>query len=148
MDRSLAVLLTAGAGGLIAAQAPINGKLGGTIGRLPAAAVSFLIGLALLTALVVVTGQLRDASGAASSGLPWWCFVGGLLGAVYVVTALSTVATLGAGGVTAATIAGQLTASILIDQYGLFGVGRNPVTLGRMLGVVFLSVGVFLVVRE
>lgn len=148
MTRELAVGLTAIAGGLVAAQAPINGKLGAAVGRLPAAAVSFAIGLALLALLVVVTGQLRDATGVTDSGLPWWAYVGGALGAGYVVTALSTVGTLGAGGVTAATIAGQLTASVAIDQFGLFGVARQPIHATRVLGVVLLAIGVVLVVRK
>lgn len=148
MDRGLAVVLTAVAGGLIAAQAPINGKLGGVIGKAPAATVNFLVGLVLLLVLLAVTGQMRDLANAPGSGLPWWCFIGGLLGAAYVATALSTVGTLGAGGVTAATIAGQLTASLVIDQVGLLGVARNPVTAGRLAGVVLLSIGAYLIVRE
>ena len=44
--------------------------------------------------------------------------LGGVLGAVYVTTVLMTVRDLGAGGVTAATIAGQLTMSVLIDRAG------------------------------
>ena len=39
----------------------------------------------------------------------WYYLIGGLLGAAYVTTVLLTVRTLGAGGVTAATVAGQLT---------------------------------------
>lgn len=148
MDRGLAVLLTAGAGGLIAAQAPINGKLGTVIGKAPAATVNFLVGLVLLLVLLAVTGQVRDLADAPGSGVPWWCFLGGLLGAGYVATALSTVGTLGAGGVTAATIAGQLSASLAIDQFGLAGVARDPVTAGKVVGVLFLSIGVFLIVRE
>ena len=42
MDRGLAVLLTACAGGLIALQAPINAELGRATGSLAAALVSFL----------------------------------------------------------------------------------------------------------
>ena len=39
---------------------------------------------------------------------PWWALVGGLLGAVYVTVALVAVRTLGASGLTAVVIAGQL----------------------------------------
>lgn len=148
MDRGVAVLLTAGAGALIAAQAPINGRLGEVIGRMPAAAVNFVVGLVVLVALLAISGQVGNLTGAPTSGAPWWAMLGGLLGAVYVATALSTVGHLGAGGVTAATIAGQLTASLVIDQLGLVGVARQPITAARLLGVVFLSAGVFLIVRE
>ena len=48
MDKGVAVLVTAFAGGLVAMQAPINANLGRTIGSLPAASVSFAIGLVAL----------------------------------------------------------------------------------------------------
>jgi transporter family-2 protein len=74
--------------------------------------------------------------------------LGGVLGAAYVTTVLVTVRTLGAGGVTAATIAGQLSISLVVDQLGILGVERSPITLVKLLGVVFLTLGVVLIVRD
>jgi len=105
MDRSLGVVLTAFAGGLVALQAPINSKLGKTIGTLPAATVSFALGLVVLTTLTVLVGGGFGDVGKAGS-LPWYYLLGGVLGAVYVTTVLVAVRTLGAGGITAATVAG------------------------------------------
>jgi len=50
--------------------------------------------------------------------------------------------------VTAATIAGQLTISVLIDQFGLLGVTRRPASVLRLFGVLLVAVGTYLVVRE
>jgi len=58
------------------------------------------------------------------------------------------VRTLGAGGVTAATIAGQLTMAVVVDQLGILGVTKQPITALRMLGIAFLAVGVYFVVRD
>lgn len=147
MSTPLAVSLTACAGGLVAMQAPINGRLGERLGTFPAATVSFAIGLAVLLALTVVVGEgigsIGDVRGAA-----WWTLLGGVLGAVYVTSVLVTVRTLGAGGVTAATIAGQLTLSLVVDHFGWLGVERQPITLAKVAGVVLLAAGVFLVVRD
>ena len=71
-----------------------------------------------------------------------------MLGAIYVTTALVAVRTLGGGGVTAATIAGQLSMSLVIDRLGILGLEQRPLSLGRVFGVVLLVVGTFLVVRE
>ncbi len=147
MDRGVAVVATVFAGGLIAMQAPINARLGGAVGGVQAAFLSFVIG-------GVALGFVVAALGGGFSGLsetrtvPVVYLLGGLLGAVYVVTALTAVKTLGAGGVTAATIAGQLTLSMIVDQFGWFGVERSPITLARVLGVVVLALGVFLIVRD
>jgi len=50
--------------------------------------------------------------------------------------------------VVAATIAGQLTGSVIIDRFGLLGLSKQPLTVARVLGIAFLAVGVFLVVRK
>jgi transporter family-2 protein len=145
MDRGLAVILTASAGGLIALQAPINAGLGKATGNLPAALISFLIGTAALLAIVLVIGQIGGVTEAGE--VRWYYLVGGLLGAVYVANALITVSSIGAGGVAAATITGQLTASVVADRLGILGLEEVSLTPERILGVVLLLVGTFLIVR-
>jgi transporter family-2 protein len=147
VDRGLAVIVTALVGGLIALQAPINSILGKAIGTFQAAAVSFLIGTAVLVAIVLLAGggfgdlgEVRHVS--------WIYLTGGVLGAAYVTTVLVTVRPLGAGGVVAATIAGQLTAAVVVDQLGILGVERQPFTLERLVGILLLALGTFLVVRR
>jgi transporter family-2 protein len=145
MDRGLAVLLTAGAGGLIALQAPINAGLGKATGNLAAALVSFLIGTLALMLIVVLSGK---AGGLASTfDVRWYYLLGGLLGAVYVANALVAVSVIGAGGVAAATIFGQLTASVVLDRLGVLGLEQVSLTPQRLLGVALLLAGTILIVR-
>jgi bacterial/archaeal transporter family-2 protein len=147
MDRGLAVLLTAAVGGLIALQAPINSGLGKKIGTFQAAAVSFTIGTLLLVAIVFAASGGVGRVGEARA-LPWYYLTGGVLGAAYVTTVLVTVRSLGAGGVVAATIAGQLTMAVVVDQLGILGVARQPITALKLVGVVLLGVGTYLVIRD
>lgn len=145
MDRGLAVILTAVAGGLIALQAPINAGLGRATGNLPAALVSFSVGMLALAAIVVMSGK---AGGLGSTfDVSWYYLLGGLLGAIYVANALIMVSFIGAGGVAAATIAGQLTASVAVDRLGVFGLEEIPLTPERALGVALLMIGTLLIVR-
>jgi transporter family-2 protein len=145
VDKGLAVLLTAIAGGLIALQAPINAELGRATGNLAAALVSFVVGTIALAAIVVLSGK---AGGLGSTfDVSWYYLVGGLLGAVYVANALIAVSAIGAGGVAALTVAGQLAASVAIDRLGLFGLDQVPLTPERLLGVALLLGGTVLVVR-
>jgi bacterial/archaeal transporter family-2 protein len=145
MDRGLAVLLTALAGGLIALQAPINAGLGKATGSLPAALVSFLVGTVALAAIVVLSGK---AGGLGSSfDVSWYYLLGGLLGAVYVVNALIAVTAIGAGGVAALTVSSQLVASVAIDRLGLFGLDQVSLSPERILGVGLLLAGTVLVIR-
>jgi transporter family-2 protein len=145
VDKGLAVGLTAFAGGLVALQAPINSGLGRSVGTFGAASMSFAIGTVVLVAIAAVTGGWDFSH---IGDLSWYYFIGGLLGAVYVTSVLVTVRTLGAGGVTAATISGQLAMSVVIDRLGLFGLEQKPISVGRVIGVALLAAGVFLIVRE
>jgi bacterial/archaeal transporter family-2 protein len=146
MDKALlAALATITVGGLIALQAPINSGLGRATGTFPAAAISFSVGTLLLMGIVIATGQASKLTGI-TDVRPYY-LIGGLLGAAYVTTVLLTVRTLGAGGVTAATVAGQLTTSVIIDRLGILGLEETPITAGRVLGVLLLFAGTLLVIR-
>jgi len=147
VDRPPAILLMVVAGGLIALQAPINAMLGRSVGTFAAASVSFAIGtLALVAITVLIGGGFGDLGQAGS--LSWYYLTGGVLGAVYVTSALATVATLGAGGVTAATITGQLVTAVVADRLGVLGLEQRELSAGRIAGVALLAVGTYLVVRE
>ena len=53
---------------------------------------------------------------------------GGLISALYVASIVWTVRALGAGGLTAATIAGQFAVAMVVDHFGWLGVERQPIT--------------------
>jgi transporter family-2 protein len=147
VDRGLAVVLTAMVGGAVALQAPINSHLGKSVGTFQAAFLSFAIGtVALLVIAALAKGGLGGVRHATDP--PWYYLTGGLLGVAYVSTVLVTVRTLGAGGVTAATIAGQLSLAVIIDQLGILNVEQKSITVTRVLGVLLLAAGVFLIVRD
>lgn len=136
-----------GAGCLVGMQAPINSRLGKSVGSIQAASFSFLVGTAVLLLIAAfVRGGLGNLSHV--SKVPWWALVGGLLGAVYVSVALVAVRTLGASGLTAVVITGQLAISVAIDRFGLFGVAKQHIAVPRVIGLVLLLVGVALVVRR
>jgi transporter family-2 protein len=147
VSRGVAVLLVAVAGCLVGMQPPVNARLGREIGSLQAAAVSFVVGTVALVLIAAVSNGGLGAVGGVGK-VPWWGLIGGLLGAVYVTVSIVTVRTLGVSGLTATVIAGQLTAAVVIDRFGLLGISRQPIGAGRMVGLVLLVVGVFLVVRR
>ncbi len=145
MDRGAAVFAMAGVGGLIALQPAINAGLGRETGNLAATLVSFAVGTVLLAVLVTLSGKAGGLSGAFD--VQWYYLLGGVLGAAYVFTALVTVSSIGAGGVAAATITGQLIASVVIDRLGVLGLEETPITIERMAGVLLLLAGTYLIVR-
>jgi bacterial/archaeal transporter family-2 protein len=145
VDKGLAVFLMAVVGGMIALQAPINAGLGKATGTFAAALVSFGVGTLLLASIVVVSGKAGGV--AEASNVESYYLLGGLLGAAYVVTALVLVDEIGAGGVAAATVTGQLTMSVILDRLGVLGLEQTPLSWERLLGVALLLAGTYLVVR-
>jgi transporter family-2 protein len=145
MDRGFAVLIMAVVGGCIALQAPINAGLGKATGNFAAASISFAVGTLLLGAIVVVSGKAGGLSNIAH--VEWYYLLGGALGAAYVFSALVLVSHIGAGGVAAATVTGQLTTSVILDRIGFLGLEQTPFTFSRILGVGLLLAGTYLVVR-
>jgi bacterial/archaeal transporter family-2 protein len=145
MDRGFAVLIMALVGGFIALQAPINAGLGKATGNFAAAAISFAIGTLLLAAIVAVSGKAGGIANVAH--VEWYYLLGGALGAAYVFSALVLVSEIGAGPVAAATVTGQLTTSVVLDRIGFLGLEREPITAGKVVGVVLLLAGTYLVVR-
>ncbi len=147
MDKAPAVALMIGAGGFIALQAPINATLGRSIGTFAAASVSFGVGTLALVLITLLVGGGFGQVGEAGS-LAWYYLTGGVLGAVYVTSALATVRVLGAGGVTAATITGQLVTAVVIDRLGVLGLPERALSVGRVIGLALLAAGTYLVVRD
>ena len=134
-------------GTLIAAQGAINGRLSEAVGGpIQAALISFTVGwLALLVLNLSLGHRLPSQSQVAS--LPWWAWVGGLIGAVMVTSAATAVPRIGVAAWVSAVIAGQLIAAVAYDQYGAFGQAIRPATPLRLTGIGFLIIGVYLVRR-
>jgi transporter family-2 protein len=144
VSKEAAIAATALVGGLVAMQAPINAALARSIGSIGAGTVNFAVGLALLLVLSVFLA----GGGNSDEPLRWYYFAGGAMGVAIVVTTLITVKSLGAGGVTAATIAGQLTLSLVLDKLGVLGLSERPLSAERLFGVGLLAAGVYLIVND
>jgi bacterial/archaeal transporter family-2 protein len=76
--------------------------------------------------------------------MPWWGWLGGLVGASYVTVSLLAVPEIGAAPTIALSVAGQQLASALVDHAGLFRLPRRPLTLARIVGVLVLVAGAVL----
>ena len=134
------------AGGATALQAPTNAKMMTAVGSpVNAAFVSFAVGTAALGLLAVILQAKPDM--AAARNLPWYAWIGGLYGAVFVVAAAWGVPRLGVALTITLMVAGQLLISLFLDHFGAFGVPRSPINLGRLAGVALVIGGVVMVRR-
>jgi transporter family-2 protein len=148
VSKELAVLATVGAGAMVAAQAPVNNVLSQKIGSFGSVTVNFLVGTVVILVITFVFAGGIDMN-AGTDSPPWYYWVfGGIAGVAIVLTTLYTVRELGAGGVTAATIAGQLTLSVVLDRVGVLGLDERAITWDKMVGIALLAAGTVLIVRD
>ncbi len=142
----LAMIAVVFGGAATALQAPTNAKMMTAVGSpVNAAFVSFAVGTAALGILAVLLQAKPDI--AASRALPWYAWVGGLYGAIFVVAAAWGVPRLGVATTIILMVAGQLLLSIGLDHFGAMGMPKQPISWGRVAGVAMVVGGVLMVRR-
>lgn len=140
------ILLGLAVGAGMASQAGINAELRRGLGSpLQAAFISFAIGTLLLGTLVWFQ---REPLPTGASGLPWWAWLGGVLGAFNITASLILAPRLGALALVAVVTSGQVLTSLLLDHRGWLGFPQQPVTASRLLGGALVLVGLLLVLRR
>ena len=133
------VMTAAGIG--IPIMAAMNARIGNTIAS-PGLAVLFLLIIACvtMTAWLVATGfpaiTLPD--------LPVYYALAGCLFVFYILSITWVAPKFGLGNAVFFVLFGQLIASAVIDQFGLFGAPQASLDLKRWIGIGFMVAGVFL----
>ncbi len=143
----LAWIFVVFAGALNAVQSGSNAQLVRSLGRpwLVALLVSVVTASVFLVALLVTGAKVPDAGRAAQ--VPWWAWTGGLCGAVYVASTLFFAQKLGAGLFTGLTITAGISASIVVDNFGLVGFAPHAAGPMRLVGAALMIAGVTLIAR-
>jgi transporter family-2 protein len=78
------------------------------------------------------------------ANVPWWAFLGGLLGATFVSLSTLTVPKLGLTTATLAVVCSQMIMSLVIDQFGWFGVPTHSLNFSRVFAIAVLMVAITL----
>ena len=139
-----AMLVAVLIGAVLPLQGLINARLGTHIGGpIAAAFVSFLVGTAMLGAYLLATRTPILLQG--SLKLPAWVWAGGVFGAIYVACFTLLVPRIGAAGMICLAVLGQVTASLLLDQFGILQASK-PLDAVRIVGALLVLAGVVLVV--
>jgi bacterial/archaeal transporter family-2 protein len=145
-NSSLLYLLLALLGGaLIPVQTSMNAALSRALGG-PFYASLAVFGIAAL-AMTVVIGVLRAPvpMGAQLAAAPWWGWLGGVIGAIYIFLLVFLAPRIGIATATGFVVGGQILAAVLIDHFGLFGFARHALNLPRLGGVALLLAGLWLI---
>lgn len=145
----MSYLIIVAAGLLVAMQAGTNARLERSLHNpFISSCISFGSGLAaLLIALAIYTVFYKGAipRGQQLAAVPWWGWMGGALGAVYVLAGVLTAEKVGTGIFVGLSVTASIVASLVIDHYGLLGIHRHVATPGRLIGGALMVAGMVLI---
>jgi bacterial/archaeal transporter family-2 protein len=134
-------------GALVSTQPPLNAILARSIGSpYGAAAISIAIAFACALAMLLVTGR-GDMSRATLASVPWWVYLAGTVGTIFVASGAVMAPVTGALLFFACVVAGQLVGALLADHFGAFGLAIRPISATRLLGLALVLGGAILVQR-
>jgi transporter family-2 protein len=134
-------------GVLVALQPLLNAVLARAIGSpYGAAAISIFVATLGAAVMLAVAGR-GDMSRAALASVPWWVYLAGLVGTVFVAGGVVIAPITGALAFFVCVIAGQLLGAALADHLGLFGLSLRPISAARLVGLALVLGGVVLAQR-
>lgn len=129
------------AGALSATQTAINGHLGKVIGSpIKASVISFTVGIIFL-AIICIALHGKNATGENHQKNPWWMWIGGILGGLYILANVYLSRLVGTGMTVIVLLIGSTTGGILIDHFGLFASPKKPMNQQKILGVLVMVLG-------
>jgi len=122
-------------------QAAMNARLAQALGGPIWAAAYTSIGVVVLLAIVGVllfktAPRLTDVS-----SVPWWAWLSGVCGAIFLTATTIAVPRLGAASLIALVVTGQILCALAMDRFGLFGLEAQPLSLQRLLAAGLLVAG-------
>ncbi len=136
------IILAVIGGATLSIQAAINGQLGSKVGVFKSAFLTFSVG-ALITALLIFFFEPKQA--VTLLDVPKWQLLGAMFGVPYIVIMVLAVQRIGTAVATVAVIFGQLTMSMLIDNFGWLGNAAIPFSMSRLGAIICLGIALFFI---
>ena len=133
------------AGMLSATQIAVNGYLGKVVGSpIKASAISFTVGIIFLAIICIVLHFKNGKSESfknESAKNPWWMWIGGILGGLYILANVYLSRIVGTGMTVIILLIGSTTGGILVDHFGMFESPKKPINAQKILGVLIMILG-------
>ena len=139
--------LLAFAGGVfLAVQAGFNTQLGGLLKEPVLAVVSTSIFSVIFASLfLLVSGKGLPVPGL-SSQVPWYLWgLGGLFSVIGISLYFYTIPKLGISKMIALGLSGQLIFSVVAGKFGWLNLPVEPLTTGRIFGVIAMIIGIIFI---
>lgn len=124
------------AGVLVSLSRQINGRLALSTSAMESSFWNHLVGLVFITCVALAVGGLFAGDPAEA---PWWAFLGGPVGVIFIAAGSWLIARIGAAQTALLIIAGQMISGVLLDI--VMGAPGN--LWARILGVGLILAGMW-----
>ncbi len=145
LQQVLTILIGILGGISVGVQSPIANGIGQRLGVATSTFIVHVSGVFFSVSYVLLRGG--ENIGEART-LPWWMFGVGAFGVLVLAAINYTIPRIGVAATTTLIVAGQLVAGLLIDQFGWLGVAMRPMDGTRILAILFLLAGGYLMTRS
>lgn len=134
------------AGCFLPIQGGMNSKLAKAGGNpVYASMISFAVGVLALVIYILITSQNVSFRGLKDA--PTYVWLGGILGAIYVTVIVLAFPKIGPGMTFGLVVAGQMVTSMVMEHFQIMGAQAQPISFGRIVGMLFIVGGVLIMKR-
>ena len=126
-------------------QSGSNATLAKSLGQPIAAAVIVSVVTSFMFMAIALVMGIKIPNDALFGAVPWWAWIGGLMGGFYILASILFAEKLGAAVFIGCTVTAGLTTSVVMDDFGLVGFKEHSAGLGRIAGVALMIGGLVLI---
>ena len=131
-----------------AVQTGANSSLGKALDNKFAAALCIVaVSASAILVAGLVSGRLGMPGVDKVSGVPWWAWTGGTLGAAFVMGQLFVAEQVGSAVFMTVTVTAAVTMSLVMDHFGLLGFKEHAAGWGRIAGAGLMFAGLALIAK-
>ncbi len=146
-SKLIYIALTLFAGMIVTFQGPINGALGKVLKPELATFWSFLSGTIIIAIYLVVKKETIPTIEEILK-IPRLYLIGGVIGVLYVFLITLLIPKLGSANTIFLIILSQMLTALIIDHFGLIGVEVKSINIYKIIGFLFMFLGVFLINKK
>ena len=132
------------AGAMITIQSVLNSALGKRIEILGSVITATIVSLFILLISILIfpgSANFKRIPGADE----WYLYMGGILGIAILAAPIFLIPRIGATSTLTAIVVGQLLLALILDHYGLFDFPKIEISPIRIVGILLLGIGAYLI---
>ena len=134
------------AGSMITVQSVLNAVLGRKTGNFGSVLILTFVSIGVLLILIALFPNTANVR-ALPSLSEWYLYLGGVLGVVILATPIFLIPRIGVTSTLMGLVIGQLVLALVFDHFGFLNTPKIELNIFRVIGLILLIVGVFLVRR-